>query len=93
MNIYVGNLADQITEDDLRQAFEAHGPVESINIIKDKLSGRPLGFGFVEIPDQDQARRAIEALSGTTIRSRAVIVAETSVRTERRQSSAIPAAK
>ncbi|MHC4526766.1 MAG: RNA recognition motif domain-containing protein, partial [Planctomycetota bacterium] len=55
MNIYVGNLADQITEDDLRQAFEAHGPVESINIIKDKLSGRPLGFGFVEIPDQDQA--------------------------------------
>ncbi len=64
MNIYVGNLSRQTTEDDLRQAFEALGQVESINIVKDGLSGESRGFGFVSMPAKDEAQKAIEEMNG-----------------------------
>ena len=68
MNIYVGNLSNQTTEDDLRQAFEAFGQVESVNIIKDRFSGESRGFGFVEIPSKQEAQKAIEEMNGKDLK-------------------------
>jgi RNA recognition motif-containing protein len=75
-NIYVGNLSYEATEDDLRQAFEAHGEVTSVAIIKDKMTGRSRGFGFVEMSDKNQANAAIQALNLQEIRGRAITVNE-----------------
>jgi RNA recognition motif-containing protein len=86
MNIYVGNLSDQVSADDLRQSFEAYGQVSSIKIIKDKFTDRPLGFGFIEMPGHKQGLQAIESLNLTEIGGRSVIAAETAERTERRKS-------
>ena len=57
MNIYVGNLSPEVTEEDLQQAFEAFGKVESVNVIKDKFSGVSRGFGFVEMPTKAEGMR------------------------------------
>jgi RNA recognition motif-containing protein len=76
MNIYVGNLAWAVTDDDLRQAFEAHGEVTSATIIKDKFTGQSRGFGFVEMPDSAAAQAAITALDGQDLKGRAVKVNE-----------------
>ena len=84
MNIYVGNLSNQTTEDDLRQAFEAFGQVESANIIKDKFSGESRGFGFVEIPSKEEAQKAIEEMNGKDLMGSAVNVNEARPRTDRR---------
>jgi cold-inducible RNA-binding protein len=84
MNIYVGNLAHQATEDDLRQAFEAFGQVESATIIKDKFSGESRGFGFVEMPSKTEAQNAITEMNGKDLLGRAVSVNEARPRTERR---------
>jgi RNA recognition motif-containing protein len=73
VNLYVGNLSRQATEDDLRQAFEAHGEVSSVAIIKDKFSGEPRGFAFVEMPAKAQAC-AMKALNGFELQGRAIIV-------------------
>ncbi|MBI1878411.1 MAG: RNA-binding protein, partial [Chloroflexi bacterium] len=62
MNIYVGNLAWAVTDDDLKQAFEVHGEVTSATIIKDKFTGQSRGFGFVEMPDSAAGQAAITAL-------------------------------
>jgi len=83
MNIYVGNLSRQTTEDDLRQAFEAFGQVESANIIKDRFSGESRGFGFVEMPSKDEAQKAIEGLNGTDLMGRTLNVNEARPRTDR----------
>ena len=83
MNIYVGNLAFAVTEDELKAAFEAHGAVESARIITDRDTGRSKGFGFVEMADQTQAQAAIEAINGTEISGRAVKVNEARPREER----------
>jgi RNA recognition motif-containing protein len=64
MNIYVGNLSFDVSEENLRQAFEAFGQVSAASIVKDKYSGQPRGFGFVEMPDRAQAQAAIENLNG-----------------------------
>ena len=64
MNIYVGNLSRNTTEEALRGAFEAHGKVSSVNIITDRYSGQSRGFGFVEMPEQSEAEAAIAALNG-----------------------------
>jgi RNA recognition motif-containing protein len=64
MNIYVGNLAFSATEDEVRQLFEAYGAVDQVNIITDRETGRPRGFGFVEMPDSTAARAAIAGLQG-----------------------------
>jgi len=70
MNIYCGNLSYDMTEDDLKQAFEAYGEVDSVNIIKDKYSGKSKGFGFVEMPDDEKGQQAIDALHDTEIMGR-----------------------
>lgn len=84
MNIYVGNLSRQTTEDDLRQAFEAFGQVESINIIKDRFSGESRGFGFVEMPSKSEAQSAIEQMNGQDLMGRTLNVNEARPRAERR---------
>ena len=63
MNIYVGNLARQATEDDLRPLFEPFGKIMSVNVIKDKFSGESKGFGFVEMPGKAEAEKAMAALN------------------------------
>ena len=64
MNIYVGNLSFELSVGNLRQAFEAFGQVSSARLVKDKYSGQPRGFGFVEMPDQARGQAAIENLNG-----------------------------
>ncbi len=68
MNIYVGNLALDLTEGDLQQAFEAFGEVTSAKIIKDKYSGESRGFGFVEMPAGAEAQSAIDGLNGKELK-------------------------
>ncbi|MGB5468655.1 MAG: RNA-binding protein, partial [Sedimenticolaceae bacterium] len=63
MNIYVGNLAYTVTEDELREAFSAFGEVSRANVIMDRDTGRSKGFGFVEMPDDSQAEAAIAGLN------------------------------
>ncbi len=84
MNIYVGNLSYEATQDDLRHAFESFGQVESATIITDKFSGKSKGFGFVEMPSSEQARSAIEGLNGKELRGRAMKVNEARPRPENR---------
>ncbi len=84
MNIYVGNLSPDTSEDELRQLFEPYGKVSSTNIIKDKFSGRPLGVGFVEMPARKEAQQAISGLNRKRIKKRVVMVSETEATTERR---------
>jgi RNA recognition motif-containing protein len=83
MNIYVGNLSFDVTQDDLEQAFASHGEVTSTNIISDKFSGQSRGFGFVEMPKNDEARAAIAALNGTELKGRELNVNEARPRTDR----------
>ncbi len=86
MNIYVGNLSHEVTEDSLREAFEPFGQVESVNIIKDRFSGESRGFGFVEMPSKQEAEKAIEEMNGKDLMGRAVNVNEARPRTNRRDS-------
>ena len=76
MNIYVGNLSHDVTEDDLRQAFEAFGQVNSVNIIKDRFTGESRGFGFVEMPTKTEAEAAITGLNEQDMKGRAINVNE-----------------
>ena len=76
MNIYVGNLSHETTEDDLRQAFEAFGQVESASVVKDRFSGESRGFGFVEMPSRTEAQAAIEEMNGKDLQGRALNVNE-----------------
>lgn len=76
MNIYVGNLSFDITEQDLRQAFEAFGQVTSTNIISDKITGQSKGFGFIEMAAREEAQAAIAGMNGKEIKGRAVNVNE-----------------
>jgi cold-inducible RNA-binding protein len=82
MNIYVGNLSYEATQDDVRAAFEAHGAVSSVSIIMDKMTGRSRGFGFVEMADAGQGQAAISALNLQEIRGRAMTVNEAKPKTE-----------
>ena len=82
MNIYVGNLAWEIQEEDLRQLFEPYGTVDSVAVIKDKLSNRSKGFGFVEMPITAEAQEAIKELNGKEVRRRALRVNEAQPRAE-----------
>jgi RNA recognition motif-containing protein len=82
-NIYVGNLAFGVDEKDLRSAFEEYGPVTSVNIIKDRETGRSRGFAFVEMTDAENARAAIEGLNLQPIGGRNVTVNEARPKTDR----------
>lgn len=83
MNIYVGNLSYQATDQDLRTAFEAHGQVSSARVIMDKETGRSRGFGFVEMPDNNEGQKAIESVNNMDIAGRPVRVNEARPREER----------
>lgn len=83
MNIYVGNLSFKTTEDELRQIFEAFGKVTTVNIITDRETGRPRGFGFVEMASPDEGRKAIESINGTNIGGRNLTVNEARPRESR----------
>ncbi|MCG8345741.1 MAG: RNA-binding protein [Chlorobiales bacterium] len=83
MNIYIGNLDYGVTEDDLRSAFGEFGEVSSANIISDKFTGRSKGFGFVEMPNDDEANQAIDALNDTDLNGRSIKVNQARPREER----------
>jgi RNA recognition motif-containing protein len=74
MNIFVASLPFSIQESDLRASFEAFGTVESVRIVTDKLTGRSKGFGFVEMPDDEQAAQAIAQLNGASVQGRSIVV-------------------
>ena len=82
MNIYVGNLSYEVTEEDLRLAFEPFGQVDSVNIIKDKFSGQSRGFGFIEMPSAEEAQSAINDLNSTELTGRTLNVNEARPRSE-----------
>ena len=84
MNIYVGNLSHEVTEEDLRLAFEPFGQVESATIIKDKHSGQSKGFGFVEMASKAEGQSAIDGLNGNELKGKALKVNEARPRTESR---------
>ena len=82
MNIYVGNLPQEVTDEELREAFEAFGQVTSVNIIKDRDSGQPRGFGFVEMPANAEGQAAISGLNGKEMKGRTLVVSEARPRSE-----------
>ena len=84
MNIYVGKLPYEVTEEDLQLAFEPFGQVDSVTIIKDKFSGQSKGFGFVEMPSEAEAQSAIVGLNGTELKGRTLNVNEARPRAESR---------
>jgi cold-inducible RNA-binding protein len=85
VNIFVGNLSFTATEQDLRQLFEAYGVVDRVNIVTDRDTGRPRGFGFVEMPDHAAATAAIQGLQGQQLAGRALNVTEAKPREPRRE--------
>jgi len=85
MNMYIGNLAHDVTEDDLRNAFSEFGEVSSVKIIMDKFSGRSKGFGFVEMPSNSEADQAIKALNGKVLNGRSIKVNQAEARRKRPQ--------
>ena len=82
MNIYVGNLHFNVSEDELRKAFEEYGEVASVKIISDKFSGRSKGFGFIEMPNETEGQKAIEALDGKEVKGRNLKVNQAREKTE-----------
>jgi RNA recognition motif-containing protein len=82
MNIYVGNLSREVTDEELRKAFEAFGQVTSVNIIKDRFSGESRGFGFIEMATKSEAQAAITGLNGTSMGDRTLTVSEARPRAE-----------
>jgi len=84
MDIYIGNLSFDATEDDLQHTFAPFGRVRSVSIVRDRFNGGPLGFAFVDMPDDDEAQNAIAALHRSRINGRVVIVSRTQRRAERR---------
>jgi RNA recognition motif-containing protein len=84
MNIFVGNLSRELTDEDLRKAFEAFGKVQSATVIRDKFSGESRGFGFVEMPAKAEAQAAIAGLNGKNLKGRALNVNEARPRSEDR---------
>lgn len=82
MNIYVSNLNFRIQDEDLKNVFTPFGEVSSAKVIRDNQSGRSRGFGFVEMPNDDDARVAIEKLNGTEVEGRAIVVNEARPRKE-----------
>ena len=88
MNIYVGNLSYEVTEEDLKEAFEVFGEVDTVKVIKDNYTGRSKGFGFVEMSANAEAQSAIEGLNGKDLKGRNLNVNEARPRTEGRRGGA-----
>ncbi|MEE8423630.1 MAG: RNA-binding protein [Thermodesulfobacteriota bacterium] len=85
MNIYVGNLPWDLSEEDLREAFAAFGEVETAKIVTDRETGRARGFGFVEMSNKDEGTAAISGLNEKDLKGRAIKVNEARPRTENRR--------
>ena len=83
MNIFVGNLSRDVSEDDLRTAFQSFGEISKVSIIKDKFSNEPRGFGFVEMPKKEEAEAAIRSLNGKELGGKSITVNEARPRPER----------
>jgi len=83
MNIYVSNLSFKVEDEDLRSYFEDYGDVSSAKVITDKFTQRSRGFGFVEMPDNEAAQKAIAELDGATVDGRAIKVTEAKPREEK----------
>jgi cold-inducible RNA-binding protein len=83
MNIYVGNLSRETSEEELRKAFEAFGEVSKASVITDKFSGEPKGFGFVEMPNKTEAMAALAGLNGKELQGRTLNVSEARPRESR----------
>jgi len=90
MNMYVGNLAYTVTEEDLTEIFSEFGEIASINIIKDRYSGQSKGFGFVEMPDNSEADKAIKALNGSQLKDRDIKVNQAKPKSKRERGSRRP---
>jgi len=90
MNIYVGNLSYEVTEEDLKEAFAVFGEVDTVKIIKDNYTGRSKGFGFVEMPAKSEAQSAIEGLNGKDLKGRNLNVNEARPRAEGRRGGSRP---
>jgi cold-inducible RNA-binding protein len=82
-NIYVGNLSFDASEDQVRSLFEAYGAVDKVSIVTDRDTGQPRGFAFVEMPDDDAATKAMEALNGTSLGGRNLNINEARPKTDR----------
>ncbi len=76
MNIYVGNIPYRLSEEDLKEIFQEYGTVESVKIITDRFSGRSKGFGFVEMPNEEEAKKAVEELNEAEVEGRSLRVNE-----------------
>ena len=76
MNIFIGNLSYNVRENDLREVMEEFGAVASVRVIKDRNTGRSKGFGFCEMENDEDAKRAIEKLNGTELSGRPLVVNE-----------------
>lgn len=83
MNLYVGNLSFQAAEEDLQEAFAEYGKVDTVSIVRDRFSGESRGFGFVEMPNQDEALAAIAGLAGKDVQGRTITVNEARPREDR----------
>ena len=88
MNIYIGNLSHEATEDNLKEAFEVFGEVNTVRVIKDNFTGRSKGFGFVDMPAKAEAQAAIEGLNGKDLNGRTLNVSEARPRSEDRRAGA-----
>jgi len=82
MNIYVGNISSQLTEEEINEAFAAYGELTSVRIIKDRYTGEPRGFGFIEMPKKTEAEAAIAGLNGKDLKGKTLNVNEARPRTE-----------
>ena len=90
MKLYVGNMSFDSSEAELRKAFEAHGQVDSVTIIMDRDTGRPKGFGFVEMSNEAEAKKAIEALNGKDFMGRTLNVNEARPRADGPRGGGLP---
>lgn len=90
VNIYVGNMSYEVREDDLREAFGRFGEVKSVNIITDRYNGMSKGFGFVEMPSEEEAKAAIEGLNGKSLKGRDLSVNEARPRQHNRDRGGRP---
>jgi RNA recognition motif-containing protein len=87
MNIYVGNLSRDVSESELREAFQAYGEIASVSIIKDRFSGESRGFGFIEMPNKQEADAAIAGLNGKEFKGRNLNINEARPRSDDRRRS------
>jgi len=85
MNMYIGNLSHDVTEVDLREAFETYGEVTSAKVIKDNYSGMSKGFGFVEMPNNSEVDKAMKALNGEDLKGKALKVSEARPKSDKRK--------